>query len=172
MLSNKQAEAIEPKIKVMQIIIGALIAGSIFPMVLFLVMRPEPKFTQDFGMLPLFGAVMAVPCFLASFVMKFIQRKQAVTELAKEVKGKKSDDALIDKALMLTQTSMIVCAALIEGTIFFNIILFFLKGSVLNIGLAILGLVLLGFKFPSSGKVISSIEWLIDSAKDESKLGV
>lgn len=173
MLSNKQTEELAPKIKVMQIILGGLFLGTLFPLIVFWIMRDDPKFTSEFGILPLIGAVMAGSCFFASFAMKMIQSKQAVKALAKDIPQKgESSDGLINKAMNLCQTNMIICSALIEGATFFNVLIFFLEGSVLSLGISILGLALIGIQFPFFNKVISSVEWLVESAKDESKLGL
>lgn len=171
MLNDKEAKELEPKIKIMQIIIGALPAGALFMFVLMFIMREAPKFTQDFGLIPKIGIGFGLMSFVASFVVPMVVNKQAVKELAKEVNPEKSGETNLPlQAIMKLQNTLIIRCALIEGATFCNILFYFVTGSLFSFGVATLGLFLLISNFPFPNKVFSFIDWLIDSAKDEARL--
>jgi len=76
----------------------------------------------------------------------------------------------VNKALELYQSNLIIRCAVIEGATFANVMMYFISGSIFNIGMVLLGIAMLGLQFPFFGRVIPAIEWMIDSAKDENSL--
>ena len=106
---------------------------------------------------------------LPFFGVQAFQNRQMIKRLAVQATPKGESDGWLDKVALLYQTNLIIRCALIEGPTFFNVLLFFITGSVFNFAMVGLGLVLLFFQFPFFNKFIAKIEWLIDSAKEESK---
>jgi len=78
MLSREMTEALGPRIKVMQIIVGALIMGALVALVMMMIVKEMPKFNNELGFLTIFGIGFALISFLVSYCLKFILGKQMV----------------------------------------------------------------------------------------------
>ena len=172
MLSSNESQAMKPKILAMIIIVGALIAGLTIFTLLILFIRDNPKFTRDLGIIPLVGLGFALIAFTASAIAGLIQKRLTVVAIAKNSSDKSDNTELLKIALPRYQANTIIRCALIEGASFFNVLVYYLSGSVFNFAIVVLGLILLFLNMPFPNRVISKLEWLIDSAKEERKMGV
>jgi len=171
MLSTQLTQELRPKIKMMQIIIGALPLGALVALILMMIVRDQPKFTQSLEFLSLFGIGFACLMFSVAICIIFFQSKSSVRQLAKKVSKKSDgDERLANKAMELYQTNAIVRGAMMEGATFLNVMMYFLTGSIFNLGVAVVGIALLCFQIPFFNNAIQAIERMIDSAKEENKL--
>ena len=174
MLSNEQIQQIEPRVKAMQVIIGALIIGPLVGGIILYLVREQPKFTTSLDFIAIFGIAMAAAGYLASFIAPIVMRpailKQA-TDSLDETERTTLGQAIIDKLLMGYQTIQIIRCSLIEGMVFANLLLWIIEGSVYNLAAAGVGFILLAFQFPFPGKVVSAIEDMFDSVQRDMKLG-
>ena len=166
MLSNSQAESLRPRIRTMQLIVAAMMIGVLFTFFLLMSVREAPRFTRELDVLTLIGLVPALSVFSAIFFVQIVQNKLAVKNLGSQFSGE-ADDPIVNKAAELYQTNLIIRVALIEGTTFLNVLLYFITGSVFNAGVVGLGVVMLGLQLPTFGRVIANIDGMIDSAKRE-----
>ena len=166
MLNQEQTQALEPKIAVARILVGAMMAGVVLFFVVLLLMNP--RFTMKVGFLEVVGIVFALPTFIASFIAPLIMRRPVVTEIAKMMvtEGKNVvDDGMITRAFAGYQTILVIRCALIEGSTFLNLMIWRLEGSITGLIVALTGLALLAMQFPFSGKAIAAVESLIDDAE-------
>lgn len=160
MLSSKQIEALQPRIKILQIICAALISGIVvFGVVVAIAGNKE--LNQSLEVLPLMALGMAVVGGCAALIYPAGFRKAAARRLATT---SQSPEHHVAGAFMIYQTSKIIGMALLEGPAFFNLVVWMMEGSVYNVGsaVALAAIMVLGFPTPTS--VVRRIETMLDFA--------
>ena len=168
MLSKEQTGAIAPGKRVMLIIFAALILGVSAFAAFVCVLRIGDEgglFNLDFGFFAIMGVGFAALVLLPSLIVPLIMKKQAVTNVANEFSGKMHDSRAAIKLLGGLQTSMIVRLSLLDGAAFFNILAFFLDGSVYNLLATGVLLVLMFLSLPLPGRIDNKISDMLDEAK-------
>ena len=117
-------------------------------------------------MIPLFGIVMGVGCFAAAMIVPRQTQRMAAAKLSSFVKADGGDPSrtTLVKFVEPLQQSTIIRYALFEGTVFANILFWFIQGSVYNLAIAGVGLALMILFFPFPGRTIQTVETMIDDA--------
>jgi cadmium resistance protein CadD (predicted permease) len=158
MMKQPQIEALTPRIKVLQIICGALMLGILVATALVSVVQTKP-INSNLELLPLIGVAAAVMGSMAALFIPVMNRKQAVKRIADE---KVVPEKLPERLFAMFQTSKIIGFAMLEGPAFLNVMSWFLESSLISLGVVIVILVLMVMGFPGTGRTLNKIEDMID----------
>ena len=152
-LNDSEIKALQPRIKVLQFIIGALAMGVAFFLCIALVVTGGPKSWDLSEMLPLIGIVFSGITIVGWVVFPMVARNLPIG--SSTVGG----DANAETFMKL-QTHSVIRGALVEGGAFLNLMLFIVEGNGFNLLAALVGLFLLLLLFPTASNVPSKIESL------------
>ncbi len=126
-ISDEQLNGLSQHLKVSQIIIGALAAGSLLFAVIATISVPREKIHWDVSMDNLVGAigvVFAVGAILAWIVLPFFIHKSVV------ISGDSPTEKDVLQAHTQVLTESIIRSAVVEGAAFFCLIAWMIEGSI------------------------------------------
>lgn len=167
MLNTEQTGWLQPAILTLQIICSSLIIGAVAAAIVLFSINTNRQFMSSLDMIPLLGIGMGFGCFAAAMIVPRQMLRAAAKSLAKSVKadGGNPSESTLKKFVEPLQQSTIVRYALFEGTIFANILFWFMDGSLYNLTVAGAGLALMILFFPFPNRTIQTVETMIDDAK-------
>lgn len=150
-----------------QIIAASLIAGvTIFAMVVTVIRSVQgPLFNAKVGLdspLVLVGFVVAVSAAMMNVLLPNLMFRTPPEQL----KTARTREERVEAIRGMIQTKLIVQYAILEGAAFLNIILFMFEGSGLNLGLAIVLLLLMSAHFPTAGRIEADLETRLAELKN------
>ena len=152
-LTDSEIKALQPRVRVLQIIVGAFAMGIAFFLCIVLAINGGPKSWELSEMLPLVGIAFGGLTIVGWVVFPMLAGGLPISNSA--VGG----DPNV-AAFMKLQTNTVLRGALAEGGAFLNIVLFLIEGNGLNLLMALVGLFLLMLLFPTAPNVASKIESL------------
>lgn len=174
MLDREQLTRINPKLRTIQIICGALVLGSLAFTLVVSVLIDWRLMTGEIKLLTLIGAVTGLMlCSMAMIVPRLITSSPthlAAQLLSKSETGEVSDATIIDASLENLQTNRILFYALIEGAIFLNLMTFLLEQSAGALVIVGIGFALMVFAFPFTGRLTGWIEQNLTDIRREMRL--
>jgi hypothetical protein len=168
-------EQLPAKIHLMQIIVGAMSSGCLFFLLIAIFVSQNLNIALDQQMLtyigflivaPVLGVWIVFPGVIVSRGRKNIQRK--ILSNAKQAGENSTDDkneqenGKAQMIINLLQTKIIVSCALLEGAVFFLLIVYMAEHSVLCILAAIVLLFLLFAQMPTT---VRAQYWVEDQLK-------
>jgi hypothetical protein len=180
MSSSDEDVVLAPRVRIMQVILLALVAGCLIFLVIALVVRQgggggPPAATPIITYIALASGVIALA---GSIMVPRWAAKEMLRKLARESPANHASDVIPDsftretgKLAELFRTYLFMTAAPLEGGIFFLLIAYLVEGSLLSIIGAIVLLVFLGSKFPTRPAVERWIEQQRDLLQQE-RMGV
>lgn len=150
---KNQAVSLDGKIKSIQIISMALIAGVVFALVIFCALTDWQSVHQNFSLMAIIGIGYGMMSVSASFIVpslfgknELVKAHQAAPELQPE------------KLAVAFLTKHIIRLALLEGAAFLNAILFLLDKSMLTLGMAVFLIAIMAFYYPRKDSILRWIE--------------
>ena len=152
-----------------QVIAGSLIAGvAIFALVVTVIRSGQgPLFNSKVGLdspLVLVGLVVAVSAVMTNVLLPNLMFRTPPEQL----KAARTREERVEALRGMSQIKLIVRYAILEGAAFLNLILFMLEGSALNLGLAIVLLLLMMAHFPTTGRIEAYLETRLGELNSES----
>ena len=159
-MKPQESETLEPRIRILQIICLAMIMGVIVFLLLMLVLKIG-EINSGLSLLTLLGIGFAIPAFLASIIVPKIVAgsgiKNAANKLDEAGQKAESEDGL-KSVFEVFQAANIIRFALLEGAMFFNAMLFFLRGSVASLIVVGVGLAIMIMFFPRRDAATAWVE--------------
>ncbi len=172
MLNHETSAALAGPIRVMQIIVGALVAGPLAFLVFALATRGENAKPREGVAIATYGAMSLAVCAISA---RMIVPNLIAASARKKIAGGKwqlvNEDGVPDrpndfiqktgdagKLCMVFQIRLIVASALLEGAAFLSIMAFMIEGQLFALVLACLLLMGILLGFPTA----SSVEHWID----------
>jgi len=148
-----------PRLRIMQIITGALMTGVAVFLVLVLVLQQQGQFPVPAPQTPLIS-ILAAGEFVVIFGVWLIYPPIFVRQGLVPIARRTPDPTAETNALLaLKQTSLIVASALLEGSAFFALIAYLLEKQPYALGVALACLLLLLITFPTHVRVK---QWLAE----------
>ena len=166
-MKPEQTETLEPLVRVLQIICMALMAGVLFFLVIMLIVAKE-KINWELSTLPLIGIVFAIPAYVCSFIVPKIVAGTALKVAASKLddEGHKADSETgLKRIFEVLQTTSIIRYAMLEGAMFFNVMMYFLSGSIVSLIIVGLGLAIMAAHFPRQEPTVAWIEERVSDVK-------
>ena len=169
MLSQEQQQQIAPKIQVAQIIGAAMVMGAIF----FSVGICFVANWEEIGVLKLItliGAFTGFTIFVLSFIISFMFPKIPAGKEITVSGDENRETAAIDSILRIMTTEAIVRAALIEGAILLNLMVFMLEPHLISLVVVGIGILLMAALIPWPTKAMSRVEDRLRDFRDSEAL--
>ena len=155
MLTPEQTQRIQPKLKLVQIVAGALIFGALAFAAGMSLMVDWENLNDELKML----TMMASGSSLLLFVMSiFVPVIFAGNSSEFDHSGAPPDDASVDQAVPMLISETLIRFSLIEGGVFLNLMVLIIEPHVALIVVAGIGLLVMLALFPRQSKMISTIE--------------
>ena len=148
MLSDEQFQTVQPKLKILQIIIVALCGGVLTFALVTNVMVPWAQSAMDISMLPLLGAAASFFSIILSFVLPGLAAN-SVPKISDD-DGPALQKKHLSDAASVFMTGRIIRGGLLEGGCFLNLVVYLLEQSRLSLIAAVIGLFLLMLSFPTA----------------------
>jgi hypothetical protein len=175
MFDSNWRDQMPVRIRVMQIIVGAMSFGCLSFLIIAIFVSQNINKAPDQSMLsyialPIAAIVLCVWAILPVIVVSQGRKKiqQNLFSDAKQTSENSADDKMEienSKAQMLIgllQTKIIVASAILEGAVFFLLIFYMVEHSILCISAAVVLLALLVAQMPTSGR---ATYWVEDQLK-------
>ena len=159
-MKPEKVATLEPLVRVLQIIYLAMMAGVIFFLMLILFVAKE-KINFELSLFTLIGMVFAIPAYICSFIVPKIVANTGLKVAANKLddEGYKADSETGLKSIFsVLQSTSIIRFALLEGAMFFNVLTYFLTGSVVSLIIVGLGLAIMAAHFPRQDATIAWVE--------------
>ena len=157
MLTPSQMKAVEPKIRLLQVIAAALIMGVLACGMVFAILVDWNLVNTKLGLLVILGAVIAA--VLASIGIWLPHLTQAPVEnLRANQVTSVPQDAWLEMGMHQYQTISIVRFALFEGAAFLNFVVFLIEQSLPAMIVSLLMVVLMIWLFPRASMVYAWLE--------------
>jgi hypothetical protein len=141
------------QIRTAQIIHGSLLAGCVIFLGIALILRANAQ--AGGAAQPMLTWVALV--FTVFNVVAYAVVPRLVGTQARRQMARRHAPPDVDAWVGSYQTQLIVGDALLEGATFFWIIIFLIGGSLLSLGFAVLGILALGFLFPTASRIMNWI---------------
>lgn len=174
MLSPEQKSEVLPKLITILIIHCALVMGVVMFAVVMSFITDWSKLSNEAGMLSLMAAITGLMTYGMSFIVPKLLRASPATIAANLVKRKQTkdvaDQAILEALVNNHMSSRIVAAALLEGGLFLNLIMFLIEPNTVLIAMVIIGLALLLLRTPLIGIQLNTLEMERDEVKRELQL--
>jgi hypothetical protein len=180
MSQSASDERLERVVRTMQIIVGALFAGTVFAFIILAYVRSQnPPPPPDVPLVTYIGVAFAIPPLILSFVLPKliiagVRKKIALgtwrapsSRYNMPAAAVPTDDA--GKLLTSFPAGLIIGAALLEGPAFFVLIAYFLEGQILSLIVAGVLMGLLVARFPTRSSVSNWLEKQLDLVAQERK---
>jgi len=158
------------RVRTMQIIAGAMIAGVVtfLAVVLFLVLSqgqpPAPGQTPTLSLLAVGLMLFLGP---GSALFPIVVEQQATRQIASgSYRGAEPGASTVGQLLALKQKSLILGLALLEATAFTSLIAFLLERKGFVLGVTALALALMAVKFPTHLGVTRWVEGQVDRIEE------
>ncbi|MFK7767864.1 MAG: hypothetical protein AB8B55_11635 [Mariniblastus sp.] len=174
MLSQELQQHVAPRIRVMQAIVAAIIMGAIMFCVCIGFIANWENYGEPMRLLTLIGGFAGVCIYILSFVLPFMFSK-VPTSNEVEAKGGdpgKQSETIINLILNMVTAEIVVRAALIDGAIFLNLVVFLLDPHIVSLVIAGIGILLLLFLLPRSSKIVSVVEDRLQDFGDQKSMGM
>ena len=170
MLNVEQTATIAQKSRAIQITSAGIVIGAVlFAAVIVSIVNWE-EVTTDVPLMTLIGTVTGVSLFMLSFVVPRVAAASSVQatahQLAQEKRSVDDGRTLLELAQQLT-INQILFAALIEGAIFLNLIVFLLDKSQASLIVVAIGLAILILGFPTGSRIEKRLVNRMELIKDE-----
>ena len=184
MSDSQWQDKLAPMVRTLQIIVAALVAGTVFFLVIALFMAPSMERPNAVGppMLTYIAIIFAVMDLLARMIVPAVIVNRGRQRIARgtwqlppaaaRAQGEflqQTGDA--GKLYVLFQTKTIVSAALIEGVAFFMLIAYMMEQTPLSLILAVVLIFGVAIHVPTLSGVIHWIEFQLDALRHQRELG-
>lgn len=157
MSQSAQEKALNQRLQVMQMMIGALALGAtVFTVIVIVVRGQGVQQVPDTPLITYCAFVFAMPVLFANF---FVPGAVAATARRALVHAPEAAAASADlpgdagKLCEIFQTQMLIGASLLEGATFFFLIAFFVEGQPLSLVGGLMFLIGLALKFPTRARL-------------------
>ena len=166
MVMQNESDSLTTAGRVIQLICASLIFGVLTFAIVIGVIVGFNNINSDLGIMTLIGIVIAATTYGLSFVVPAVAAKGTLESV--RTKFKKSGESLdsplgYEKLAGIFNTSVILRYALIEGSIFLNLVVFFLEKSSYSLMISAIGIILMVVCFPFPGRMVDWIENRIGS---------
>ena len=172
MLDQQQTKSLKEPILGMQIICGSLIIGAAVACLVVYFINTNRQFNTDLGTMTLVGICMAATTYVAAFLVPGMIRKASCQSLAASANrdhinrdhnqdGQKASHETLRMAAQHLTQHIIVRFALLEGTMFANLVFWFIEGSLFSWVVIGIGFALMIAFFPFPNRAIDQVESLI-----------
>ena len=161
MLTQNQIATLEPRVRTIQIIVGALIMGVIGFAGIISVITDWNAVHSDFSILTILGVAVGLMMCLASMIVpSMIGQSAGQTAIgAVKSRGNKLDSEDGLNALVSTyQTMTVVRNAMLESAAFLNVLLFMIDHSLVSLAVMAGVIVLMLVTFPRATSIYGWIE--------------
>ena len=148
MLSDQQFQLVQPKLKIFQFIVGAMIGGVLVLALVTNLLFPWAQAAMDISMLPLLGAAASFFSIILSFLLPALAAN-SVPKFSEDDTVDQQQKCLSEAANVFMMGRMIR-VVLLEGGCFLNLIVYLLEQSHLSLIAAAVGLFVLMLSFPAA----------------------
>jgi len=148
MLSDQQFQFVQPKLKIFQIIVGAMIGGVLVLALVTNLIFPWAQAAMDVSMLPLLGAAASFFSIILSFLLPALAANSVPRLLEDDTVDQQQK--CLSEAANVYMVGRMIRVVLLEGSCFLNLIVYLLEQSWLSLIAAAVGLFVMTLSFPTA----------------------